>query len=252
MKYSHTVPVKVIVIGAGGTGGYVIPHLYRIGYASGRPMRVIVCDGDVVEEKNLIRQNFVQQDIGRNKAQVLAERYSAAFGIECEYQPTFIETEDELFALTTPDHGTKGTEPQRVILLGCVDNNKSRQLCHRVFQKKEDLVYIDSGNGEHTGQVVCGVRQKGRTTYKPLGSLYPDVLKEEDKFPSELSCAERAVSAPQSVTANLTATTAMVSFLYNLLVVGELNTRSVTFSSRQIHMRPDLTPKRKRSKKSKK
>ena len=252
MKYSHTVPVKVIVIGAGGTGGYVIPHLYRIGYASGRPMRVIVCDGDVVEEKNLIRQNFVQQDIGRNKAQVLAERYSAAFGIECEYQPTFIETEDELFALTTPDHGTKSTEPQRVILLGCVDNNKSRQLCHRVFLKKEDLVYIDSGNGEHTGQVVCGVRQKGRTTYKPLGSLYLDVLKEEDKFPSELSCAERAVSAPQSVTANLTAATAMVSFLYNLLIVGELNTRSVTFSSRQIHMRPDLTPKRKRSKKSKK
>lgn len=251
MKYSSTAPVKIVVIGAGGTGGYVIPHLYRLGYASGRTVRIIVCDGDIVEKKNLIRQNFVEQDIGRNKAQVQAERYSAAFGIECEYIPDFIESDEKLLELTTPDfkaryHGDV-TETQRVILLGCVDNNRSRQMCHRIFQQQEDLVYIDSGNGEHTGQVVCGVRQKGRTTYKPVGSLYPDVLGEEDKFPSELSCAERTVSAPQSVTANLTAATAMIGFLYNLLIVGELNTRYVTFSSKQINMRAEITKKRKRS-----
>mgnify|MGYP002603657289 CR=1 FL=1 len=74
MKYSKTAPVKIIVIGAGGTGGYVVPHLYRIGFSSEHQIRIVVCDGDVVEEKNLIRQNFVHQDIGRNKAQVLAER----------------------------------------------------------------------------------------------------------------------------------------------------------------------------------
>ena len=179
-------------------------------------MRILVCDGDVVEEKNLIRQNFVEQDVGRNKAQVLAERYSAAFGIECEYIPRFVESEEELFQLTVPDFFKSSyrgiPETQRVILLGCVDNNKSRKLCHAVFAKQKDLIYIDSGNGEHTGQVVCGVRQNGRTTYKPVCSLYPDILDDEDKFPSELSCAERAVSAPQSVTANLTAATAVVSF----------------------------------------
>ena len=71
MKYSKKAPVKIVVLGAGGTGGYVIPHLYRLGYASEHPTRILVCDGDVVEQKNLIRQNFVEQDIGRNKAQVL-------------------------------------------------------------------------------------------------------------------------------------------------------------------------------------
>ena len=60
MRYSSTAPVKIVVIGAGGTGGYVIPHLYRLGYASHRYIRIIVCDGDVVEEKNLIRQNFIE------------------------------------------------------------------------------------------------------------------------------------------------------------------------------------------------
>ena len=103
MKYSKTAPVKIVVLGAGGTGGYVIPHLYRLGYASEHPTRIIVCDGDVVEQKNLIRQNFVEQDIGRNKAQALAARYAAAFGIECEYRPEFIETQEELHTLTEPD-----------------------------------------------------------------------------------------------------------------------------------------------------
>lgn len=250
MKYSKTAPVKIIILGAGGTGGYVIPHLYRIGFAANRNIRIIVCDGDVVEEKNLVRQNFVEQDIGRNKAQVLSERYSAAFGIECAYIPRFIETEEELFGLTKPDYQQNRwnniPETQRVILLGCVDNNKSRQLCHAVFYKQKDIIYIDSGNGEHTGQVVCGVRQNNRTTYKPVCSLYPDMLKEDDKFPSELSCAERTVSAPQSVTANLTAATAVVSFLYDLLICGELNTRYITFSSRQINMRAETVKKRKK------
>ena len=103
MKYSKSAPVKILIIGAGGTGGYVIPHLYRIGFAADRPVRILVCDGDVVEGKNLIRQNFVEQDIGRNKAQVMAERYSAAFGIECEYIPRFVEDEEELLRLTSPD-----------------------------------------------------------------------------------------------------------------------------------------------------
>ena len=253
MRYSKTAPVKIVILGAGGTGGYVIPHLYRLGFAANREMRILVCDGDLVEQKNLIRQNFVEQDIGRNKAQVLAERYSAAFGIECEYVPEFVESEEELLRLTKPDFCARPysgvPEDQRVILLGCVDNNRSRQLCHRVFGRQDNLIYLDSGNGEHTGQVVCGVRQSGRTTYKPIGALYPDVLEKQDKFPSELSCAERAVSAPQSVTANLTAATAMVSFLYELLIVGELKTWYVTFSSKQIQMRAEITKKRKKAKK---
>ena len=234
MRYSATAPVKIIVLGAGGTGGYVIPHLYRIAFARKGIVRIIVCDGDIVEQKNLVRQNFVEQDIGRNKAQVLAERYSQAFGIECEYRSSFVEDEAELRELVCPI-----PETQRVILLGCVDNNKSRQMCHNVFRDIPNLIYIDSGNDEFTGQVVCGVRQSQHTTYKPVCSLYPELLKDEDKFPSELSCAERTVSAPQSVTANLFASMAMVAFLYDLLICGELKTRYVTFSSKHIGMRPD-------------
>ena len=52
MKFSENRPVKIVMLGAGGTGGHIAPHLYRLLYALERPVRFIICDGDIVEEKN--------------------------------------------------------------------------------------------------------------------------------------------------------------------------------------------------------
>lgn len=248
MKFSRTRPVKIVQLGAGGTGGHIAPHLYRLLYSLDRPVRYIICDGDVVEEKNLVRQNFTPADLGENKAQVLAERYSTVFGMETEYVPAFVEDEDRLKELLTPTH-FRIQRPnsyrqdhviEMVILLGAVDNNKSRQLCHRVFYQAKELIYIDSGNGEYTGQVVCGVRRGGKTYYPPIGAVYPDVLEETDKFPTELSCAEASVSAPQSMAANITAATAVVDMVYNVLAVGDSTVRKITFSTRGVNVRPEI------------
>ena len=250
MKFSMTRPVKIVMLGAGGTGGHIAPHLYRLLYALDRPVRFIICDGDVVEEKNLVRQNFIPADLGENKAKVLAERYASVFGMETEYVPMFVETEDWLKKLITPqtwrENYGRTIIKEQVILIGAVDNNKSRQLCHRVFYQMEDLIYIDSGNGEHTGQVVCGIRSGGRTIYRPIGTAYPDVLKETDKFPTELSCAEASVSAPQSIVANVTAANTVVNMIYNILALGESRVRQVTFATKSVNVRPTLQKQRQR------
>ena len=240
MKFSLERPVKIVMLGAGGTGGYAAPHIYRLIHTLNRPVHFLVADGDIVEEKNLVRQNFIHADLGRNKAAVMAERYASAFGMEIAYLPEFIENEDALAALTAPDYSRK----ELAILIGAVDNNRSRQMCHEAFMRAKELVYIDSGNGQYTGQVVCGIRRNGRTYYKPVGTLYPDVLADTDKFPTELSCAEAAISAPQSVVANVMAATAILSYLYDILVLGDITVRNVTFSTKTIHMKPE-TAKRK-------
>lgn len=250
MKFSLTRPVKIVMLGAGGTGGHIAPHLYRLLYALGRPVRFIICDGDVVEQKNLVRQNFIPADLGENKAKVLAERYSSVFGLETEYIPSFIESENELKSLLTPvvwhvDY--RHTICEQIILIGAVDNNKSRQLCHRVFQQMPELIYIDSGNGEYTGQAVCGIRRNDRTYYPPIGTVYPDVLEDTDKFPTELSCAEASVSAPQSIAANITAATAVVDMIYNILALGDSSVRKVTFSTRTVNVRPEVQKKRRKA-----
>lgn len=250
MKFDLNRPVKVVMLGAGGTGGHIAPHLFRLLYALERPVRFILADGDVVEEKNLVRQNFTQADLGQNKARVLAQRYSTVFGLETEYVPRYVEGEDALTQLITPEvrpyvkvvgekhHEITGEE--LVILIGAVDNNRSRQLCHRVFQKARELVYIDSGNGEYTGQVVCGVRRGGRTLSRPVGGLYPELMEPTDLFPSELSCADHNLSAPQTIAANLMAATAVVTLIYNILVVGKSTVRQTTFSTKIVNLRPML------------
>jgi molybdopterin/thiamine biosynthesis adenylyltransferase len=249
MIFSKLRPIKIVMLGAGGTGGHIAPHLYRLLYSLNRPVRFIIADGDVVEQKNLVRQNFIEADLGENKAQVLAERYSSVFGLETEYIPGFVETEDALETLIEPqlfrlDCG--GVIEEIVILIGAVDNNKSRKLCNAVFNKAKELIYIDSGNGEYSGQIVCGIRRGRRTYYKPVCNLFPDILEDTDKFPTELSCAEASVSAPQSITANLMAATMVVSMVYNILVLGSLDVRMTTFSTKTITVRPTVNKKRKR------
>jgi len=247
MRFALDKPVKIIMLGAGGTGGHVAPHLYRLLYTLPRPVRVIIADGDIVEQKNLVRQNFISADLGRNKAQVLAERYAQAFGMEAQYIPDFIEDEGKLTELVKPD---LFSQRELSILIGAVDNNKSRRLCHQVFTKADNLIYIDSGNGEYTGQVVCGIRRNERTYYKPIGEAYPDVLLDTDKFPTELSCAQAAVSAPQSIAANIMAAAAVVSYLYNILVLGSIETRSVTFSTKTVNLKPVISQKRRKEARS--
>ena len=203
-----------------------------------------------MEEKNLLRQNFSPADLGENKARVLAERYSTVFGLEAEYVPAFIEKLETLMELIRLnewelDENAYEKTKEMVILLGAVDNNKSRQLCHQAFCQSKDLVYIDSGNGEFSGQVVCGVRRNGHTFFKPIGGVQPEMLKDTDKFPSELSCAEASVSDPQSMAANITAAMAVVNIVYNILALGESTVRQTTFSTKTVNVRPTIQQKKK-------
>ena len=258
MKFRTDRPVKIVMLGAGGTGGHAAPHLYRLLCALDRNVRFILVDGDAVEDKNLCRQNFSKFDLGKNKARTMAERYADAFGIEPEYIPDFIEDKARLKALLEPEiHSLPRhvwyREKSRlakavnelVILIGAVDNNKSRRLCHDVFMDSRDLVYIDSGNGEFSGQVVCGVRRGGKTMFQPVGALYPDILEVTDKFPTELSCAEASISAPQTITANVAAATIVVELVYNIVVLGENDVRSASFSTKTINTKSYIKrPKR--------
>ena len=182
----------------------------------------------------------------RSKAKVLAERYSSVFGMETEYVPEFIESGERLFSMLqartfpTGPYWHSPTVKELVILIGAVDNNKSRKLCHEVFYKLDDLIYIDSGNGKYTGQVVCGVRRNGRTIRKSIGGVHPEMLKDTDLFPSEISCAEAAQEDPQSIVANVTAATAVLIMVYNILTHGENNAMQTDFSTQTIRMQTVL------------
>jgi PRTRC genetic system ThiF family protein len=262
---------EILIVGCGGTGAYVISHLARLlsvvnrGGNSRRrrrygryndDLKLYLADGDIVEEKNLTRQHFIHQDIDRNKAEVLGERYSAAFGIQIGVIPKDLEKPSDLKFLSLNGNGS-------TVVVGCVDNNASRKVIREWFLGTKDgspdnvyhhhnwssKFWIDSGNEERNGQVVCAYRPSTRGFYGtnkinpfkvrksqcgefslPCATeIYPNLM-EGDTFNSQTSCAENAESAPQNMQTNVTAATIIMNFL-NKIIIGEpIKSHCVEFS----------------------
>ncbi len=63
---------KVLVIGAGGIGSFLIQFLDKVGLYG-----ITVADPDTVEDKNLTYQNFKKGHVGQNKALVMRDEYSS-------------------------------------------------------------------------------------------------------------------------------------------------------------------------------
>lgn len=77
---------KVFIFGAGGTTSWFLPKILKIYNDAfhkvpnlSYDLDIVLIDKDEIEPKNLIRQNFISEDIGKNKAQVLSERYSELY-----------------------------------------------------------------------------------------------------------------------------------------------------------------------------
>lgn len=168
-----------MVIGTGGTGGYVATQLARIVYSlkNKKSIDLVYIDGDFVEPKNLLRQHFIQQDLNKNKAQVLADRYSKAFQIPIRYCDEYISSVDQLKNIF------KDLGVGLPIVVGCVDNNKARKVMHQFFEDTSDIIYIDAGNEEFDGQVVMGIKKYGSVEMPPIGTVYPDIFESEVERP---------------------------------------------------------------------
>lgn len=226
----------VIVLGCGGTGSYLIPLLARSISTLGRKVKLILIDGDTVEEKNLKRQNFVAPDIGQNKAEVMATRYGA-FGIEISSSKKYLDKADDLVSLIQG----MGTLP---LIISCVDNVKTRMLVRDALTNYGGASYwIDTGNEEFNGQVVLGVRTFGYQTNKinavgglfptpDVFDLYPEMIERAkvDKLPTELSCAELAAASPQYGFVNATSANLAMNYAHDLLTGRAITTHAVEFS----------------------
>lgn len=157
-------------------------------------VKLILVDGDNVEERNLVRQAFLPQDIGYNKAQVMAEILSQAYGITAEYYDRYIDTPADLEQLVGKD--------DVVLLFGCVDNHQCRQSMHRFYQSRQHCIYMDSANEYSVGEVVIGSKIGGIEMYADRCEYFPEILEAQEPKRSEESCEVLNVSAPQHMLTN--------------------------------------------------
>ena len=142
--YAHS--LDFLLIGAGGTGGFVAEALCRL--MSGRPASITIVDHDVVERHNLLRQNFYPQEVGQPKSKALAHRLSQLYQRAIAYSTIPASAHYQELRPQLP------RRPQ--IIITCVDNAQARLDIEQTITKYNNPWLIDAGNGDTWGQVLIG------------------------------------------------------------------------------------------------
>jgi len=236
--------VCIILVGCGGTGSWLAPHVARIAKLwqnlnPGKIMKILFYDDDVIEEKNTFRQNFITAEIGANKAEALASRYTFASGLEITAYPrrfgglSYHDLED----LT--------------IVLGCVDGADGRIEIDRSLRIRSGHphkldCWIDCGNHKWSGQVLLSTSisnevppfsLKDRCLWIPSPSLYHpelfEIEKDRSKRPAlekNISCAELAMLDYQGMSINAMVAAVAADYLVQILLTKNVTKFATYFS----------------------
>lgn len=238
--------VDFFLVGAGGTGSWVAPQIFRLARAlndAGRTTQVIIIDHDRVEEGNVGRSNFANAEIGRYKAQTLAARYGAAWGVRAGFVVERFTSEVIKEA--------SGTVNSLKVIVGCVDNAAARRALAAATKARHDnsfgiyedgcrvhsIIYIDCGNfTDEGGQVLIGTASEpehlrgclpNRSFCNALpapGWQHPELLedREEELTDNNLSCAEMMRRNAQSLMVNHFVASICGDYLMRLLLTHNL------------------------------
>lgn len=234
----RSIPSKIFVIGAGGTGSRLIPLLAQfmktVTYGEsphGHVMNPVIylVDDDVVEAKNLARQNFIQADVGKPKAAVLAARYSRAFGVNIVPILKRCKDRNDL-----SDGLSIGNYGSNVMVIMCVDTVKARQDILYHFGPGRQSVdsgaatvtpfFIDAGNEDDFGQVrffnrmsLCEHRESRRTAER-LGDLPTPCKVQIGYLPMDIDHYMTITDRPGGSCADLDQTLAINALMATLIM----------------------------------
>src|SRR6185295_116199 len=80
-------PVRVLVIGCGGSGSAIasgLPYLHQAMLVAGHPcgLYVTIMDGDIISPANCVRQPFCSAEIGLAKTVVTVSRLNLFWGLK--------------------------------------------------------------------------------------------------------------------------------------------------------------------------
>jgi tRNA A37 threonylcarbamoyladenosine dehydratase len=149
---------NLYLIGCGGTGSFAAQHLARLmasrGLASERVGSLTLVDFDLVEAANVGRQLFSPADLEKPKAEVLARRYGAAYGLKIGVIPEPFTR--KMLGRLIP----AGSLRSPTIIIGAVDSAAARLEILAAVRKyaghRQAVYWFDAGNGETTGQAAWG------------------------------------------------------------------------------------------------
>ncbi len=238
--------IHLLQIGCGGTGSWLVPSVSKLAnniylrLTDTETIYYTIVDFDIVEEQNILRQNFSEWDIGKNKAQALVNRYCYNFNeLTCKNKQ--VQTITNMYKLF--NYQFSDNLNLLIILLGCCDNNKTRHLMLKFAKSvtkkfpKIACVYIDSGNLLYNGQIITQAfnypkenqtklvfEKKKRKKKLDFKKMFPI----DDVQDTQQSCE---FFGDQSQAINNLAAALMFCNLQKILIMSELPPELITFNS---------------------
>jgi len=224
--------INITLVGAGGSGSNCLDALCQlhhgllaVGHEHG--LSVTLYDSDTVDTPNVGRQRFTYCDIGNNKATTLINRYNLAYGLNW---------------MSRPEHFNAESLEHRVpeLLITCVDTittrveiaNYMRQYQH----ENSNNMWLDFGNGRHTGQVILGHLMNNENRLPNVYDLYPELENmEEDNEPS---CSLAEAIQSQDLFVNRSIVDAGINILWQLLRNGEIDHHGVFINQKSSEVKP--------------
>ncbi|MBL8190654.1 MAG: ThiF family adenylyltransferase [Acidobacteria bacterium] len=226
--------VRMVIVGCGGTGSWLAPSVARIARVlneSGIQTSALFVDPDLIESKNIPRQNFCDAELRVPKAQTLAARYSLAWGIEIGAVTDHFKAE------------MIGSRWNRLtVVIGCVDNAAARRELAKTLNANAGdspphVWWLDCGNRRESGQVLLGSTNDPRALRSafPLDGFCqhlpspvlqcPDLLEPQPEELSHhnLSCAELALANAQGLIVNQRVAAEAADYLARLLIHQNLH-----------------------------
>lgn len=223
----------VVVVGCGGTGSQLLSMLMQLcNNIREKIYRIILVDGDSVENKNLQNQKCLEGDIGYNKAYSMCKRYSYLF-------PDLAISSYENYLRSDSDIGKLVGCEDNLIIAGCVDNNPARKVMNDFFIKRnnfKNLIYIDSGNGtdKRSGQIVTGYKQYDTIILQPVGNIFQNILTDTKNPQHGGTCVQEIKESPQNIATNVYAASNIFSIFVNILMYNVVKSNLVFFDAEEL------------------
>jgi len=236
---SPTNPIAVNLIGAGGTGSQMLTALARINHAlitlGHAGLQVSVFDHDTVQEANLARQLFSENEIGMNKGVALINRLNRFFGTAWKAVPNRYS---KIFQDTHPAN----------ITISCIDTLAGRIEIEECLRRgagknthRDSSVYLlDLGNSKDSGQValstIADVKQPASKTFETVGVLpsffkdYQKMIEQGKEDGDTPSCSLAEALSKQDLFINSVLANMGASLLWNMLREGIIGHRGFFLS----------------------
>lgn len=204
-----------ILIGAGGTGSILFPLLLRYlttyQKTSNEEFTITIIDGKEVSAPKLDRQLFFGRFSGTNKAQAIIEQYAT----------------DPKVVIAVPmylgEGNISGIKDSDIVLIAA-DNFPVRARIEAHAQTLKNITIINGGNEMRDGSLQTYIRRKGKNITPPMSQGHAEILQDDKRDPSSLSCEQIAElpGGEQTIIANSMSATAMLN---GLSLVHEWETR---------------------------